>query len=73
MDFLKEGGLVSRPPLLNGSNYSYWKAYVKAFIKAINEKAWRSVLTCWKHPVTQDSERNEILKPESHGQQKRIS
>ena len=64
MDFLKECGSVSRPSLLYGSNYSYWKARMKAFIKAIDEKAWRSVLTGWEHPVTKDTKGNEILKPE---------
>ena len=64
MDFLKEGGSVSRPPLLDGSNYSYWKARMKAFIKAIDEKAWRAVLTGWDHPVTKDTEGVEKLKPE---------
>ena len=44
MDFLKEGGSVVRPPLLDGSNYSYWKARMKAFIKAQDEKARRAVL-----------------------------
>ncbi|XP_024019486.1 uncharacterized protein LOC112091030 [Morus notabilis] len=64
MDLLKEGGSVSRPPLLDGSNYSYWKARMKAFIKAQDEKAWRAVLTGWKHPVTKDTEGKENLKPE---------
>ncbi|EXB99124.1 G-type lectin S-receptor-like serine/threonine-protein kinase [Morus notabilis] len=65
MDFLKEGGSVSRPPLLDGSNYLYWKASMKAFIKAIDEKAHKAVLTSWEHPVTKDSEGKEILKPET--------
>ncbi|XP_024030940.1 uncharacterized protein LOC112094406 [Morus notabilis] len=35
-----------------------------AFIKARDEKAWRSVLNGWKHPITKDAEGKEILKPE---------
>ena len=65
IDFLKECGLVSRPPLLDGSNYSYWKARMKAFIKAIDGKAWRSVLTSWEHLITKDTEGKEILKPKT--------
>ena len=64
MDFLKECGSISRHPLLDGSNYFYWKACMKVFIKAINEKAWRYVLIGWKHPITKDSEGKEILKLE---------
>ena len=37
---------------------------MKAFIKAIDEKTWRVVLTgYWEHPVTKDTEGKEILKP----------
>ena len=64
MDFLKECGLVSRPPLLDGSNYCYWKAHMKEFIKAIDEKACRSILTGWEHAITKDTEGKDILKPE---------
>ena len=32
--------------------------------KAIDEKAWRAILTGWEHLITKDTERNEILKPE---------
>jgi len=64
MDFIKEGGLVVRSPLLDGSNYSYWKARMKALTKAQDEKAWRAVLNGWKHPVTKDGKGKETLKPE---------
>lgn len=42
---MREGGLVNKPPFLEGLNYPYWKACMEAFIKAIDEKAGRSVLT----------------------------
>ena len=64
MSFLAEGGSISRPPLLDGSNYPYQKARLKAFIKALDEKAWRSVLTGWKHPTTKDDKGNVTLTPE---------
>ena len=48
MDLMKEGGSTSRPHLLYRTNYGYWKARMHAFIKLIDEKAWRSVLYGWK-------------------------
>ena len=64
MSFLAEGGSISRPPLLDGTNYSYWKARMKAFIKALDEKAWRSVLSGWSPPTIKDDEGKDITKPE---------
>ena len=34
---MKEGGSVERPSLLDGTNYSYWKASMKAFYQ-VNER-----------------------------------
>ncbi|XP_024028691.1 uncharacterized protein LOC112093781 [Morus notabilis] len=64
MDFLREGGSVSHPPLLDGCNDSYWKVRMKAFIKALDEKAWRAVLIGWTHPVTKNDAGEEAMKPE---------
>ena len=64
MDLLKEGGLVGRPPLLDGLNYLYWKAKIKTLIKAFDEKAWRAILTRWNHPTTTDNQGETIPKPE---------
>ncbi|GAA0158550.1 hypothetical protein LIER_15543 [Lithospermum erythrorhizon] len=33
MESFKEGGSISRPPLLDGSNYGYWKAKMTAFLQ----------------------------------------
>ncbi|XP_012833689.1 PREDICTED: uncharacterized protein LOC105954566 [Erythranthe guttata] len=49
-----EGGSTTRPPLLTGTNYSYWKTKMKMFIKSMDEDAWRTVLTGWKRPVATD-------------------
>ncbi|PON56853.1 hypothetical protein PanWU01x14_178340, partial [Parasponia andersonii] len=64
MSFLAKGGSISRPPLLDGTNNSYWKARMKAFIKALDEKAWRSVLSGWSPPTIKDDEGKDIIKPE---------
>ena len=50
MAFFAEGSSVSRPPLLNDSNYPYWKVRMRAFIKAQDERAWRSILSGWTPP-----------------------
>ncbi|KAI3456997.1 hypothetical protein Pfo_013660 [Paulownia fortunei] len=63
MNILREGGLVSCPPLLEGSNYSYWIARMRAFIKSVNEKAWKSVVFGWQHPVIENEKKEVILKP----------
>ncbi|CAM9000581.1 unnamed protein product [Rhodiola kirilowii] len=36
---IKEGQSTTRPVLLEGPNYGYWKARMKAFIKNVDEKA----------------------------------
>ncbi|KAH1115422.1 hypothetical protein J1N35_008800 [Gossypium stocksii] len=43
-----EDSFASRPPMLNGSNYTYWKARMKVFIKSIDEMAKCIGLTGWK-------------------------
>ncbi|KAI3444057.1 hypothetical protein Pfo_000722 [Paulownia fortunei] len=54
MNILREGGSILHPLLLEGSNYSYWKARMRAFIKSVDEKAWKSVVSGWQHPVAED-------------------
>src|ERR1700726_73537 len=41
--------------LLDGTNYQFWKARIRIFIKSIDERAWLSVLNGWTEPtVTTD-------------------
>ena len=42
---------VTRPPILDGKNYAFWKVRVKAFIKSIDEKAWLAILKGWSPPI----------------------
>src|SRR3954462_8099397 len=53
-----------RPPILDGSNYDYWKPLMVAFLKSVNSKAWRAVNKGWEHPVNTDKDGNKTLKPE---------
>ena len=48
---MKSSVAAARPPLLDDKNYAYWKIRVKAYIKAIDEKAWHSILTGWTSPT----------------------
>jgi len=61
-----EGGFVNRPPLLDDSNYDYWKSGMSAFLKSIDSKTWKAVLKRWEYPVTLDADGNktDVLKPE---------
>lgn len=50
MDTFREEGSISRAPLLDGQNYAYWKAKMGAFIRSIDHKTWKSVVTGWEAP-----------------------
>jgi len=39
----KEGGFVNRPPLLDGSNYDYWKSHMSVFLKSIESRTWKAI------------------------------
>ena len=60
MNLLNEGSSIGRPPLLDGSNYTYWKARMKAFIMTLDDKAWREILTGWS-PPTKTDDQGEIV------------
>ena len=62
----KEGGFVNRPPIMDGSNYDYWKPRMMAFQKYLDSKAWKVVLKGWKHPIKlgENGEPTSELKPE---------
>ncbi|KAI5396719.1 hypothetical protein KIW84_062808 [Lathyrus oleraceus] len=61
----RDGGFVHRPPILDGSNYDYWKHQMVAFLKSLDNKAWKAVLTGWAHPViTKEREAITDKKPE---------
>jgi len=53
-------------PLLDGSNYDYWKLRMSAFLKSIDSKTWKAVLKGWEHPVAlhADGNKTAVLKLE---------
>ncbi|CAM8929008.1 unnamed protein product [Rhodiola kirilowii] len=52
---LKEGQTITRPPLLEGSNYATWKPVMRSFLKSLDEKAWKAVLKGWTEPIMNKS------------------
>ncbi|XP_012834159.1 PREDICTED: uncharacterized protein LOC105955000 [Erythranthe guttata] len=65
MNTQREGSSTIRPPLLIGSNYSYWKSKMKMFIKSIDERAWRAIITGWTPPMIKGEDKEEVFKPEA--------
>ncbi|CAM8934552.1 unnamed protein product [Rhodiola kirilowii] len=54
---LREGQKITRPPLLEGNNYGYWRVRMKAFLKSQDESVWEAVENGWTPPVvTKDDE-----------------
>ena len=64
MSILSNEASISCPPLLDGTNYPYWKTRMKTFIRALDVRDWRSILTRWTPPTTTDSEGKKVIKPE---------
>ena len=62
---IKSSVAAARPPLLDDKNYAYWKIRVKAYIKAIDEKAWHSILTGWTSPIVTIDEVTTIKSEET--------
>lgn len=61
-----EVGFVNRPPILDGTNYDYWKARMVAFLKSMDNKTWKAVIKGWEHHVVKDKDAKDTtdLKPE---------
>ncbi|KAL3637431.1 hypothetical protein CASFOL_018599 [Castilleja foliolosa] len=53
-----------RPPFLLGTNYSIWKQKMRWYIKNIDERAWRVVITQWEKPMKKDKDGDSIPKSE---------
>ncbi|KAA0048333.1 gag-pol polyprotein [Cucumis melo var. makuwa] len=51
MEIISEGHSASRPPILDGKNYSYWKPRMISFIKILDGRAWRSLVAGYELPM----------------------
>ena len=38
------------PPLFDGTNYTYWKVCMRAFLQSLDEKVWQAVEIGWTKP-----------------------
>ena len=45
-----EGYSIDRPPLLNESNYSYWKVRMRIFIQAHDYNLWKIIINGSHNP-----------------------
>ncbi|MCH79440.1 gag-pol polyprotein [Trifolium medium] len=63
----KEGGIISRSPLLDGNNYDFWKSRMTSFLKSIDNKIWKAVIVGWTHPLVAYADGNPTTekKPEA--------
>lgn len=64
MDIMKDGGSTNKPPILDGTNYDYWKVIMVVFIKFMGNKVWKVVIKEWKHLVITSKDGTTSLKPE---------
>ena len=62
MSFFAKGSSITQTPLLNDTNYPYWKVRMRAFIKSQDERDWRSILSGWTPPTDKDKEGNTKVK-----------
>ena len=58
---LAEGQSTNRPPLFNGSNYTYWKARMKIFIQILDYDMW-SIIVNRPHTPTKIIDGVESIK-----------
>ena len=51
MESQHEGCATNKPPLLDGTNYGYWKARMMAFLKSLDLNCWKAVMVGWEQPT----------------------
>jgi len=51
-----EGGSITKPPILDGTIYDYWKGRMVAFLKSMDRKTWKVVIKGWHHLVVVDKD-----------------
>ncbi|GAA0171213.1 hypothetical protein LIER_25299 [Lithospermum erythrorhizon] len=56
MEGFREGVSITRPPVLDGTNYAYWKARMTAFLKSKNTKTWKVVRFGWTTPTVTNND-----------------
>lgn len=64
MDIICEGSFTTRPLVLDRSNYAYWKAIMIVFLKSIDSKIWKAMVTWLEHITVIDAYGKVLAKPE---------
>ncbi|GAA0158793.1 hypothetical protein LIER_15730 [Lithospermum erythrorhizon] len=64
MEGVKEGSSITRPLLLDGTNYPYWKAKMTAFLRSVDTKNWKAMLTGWTTLTQNSNARVDVVKYE---------
>ena len=49
---MEHGHSLVIPPHFDRNNYAYWKVRMKAFLKSISERVWKSVEYGWEKLTT---------------------
>ena len=47
------------PPLFDGTNYTYWKVRMRAFLQSLDEKVWQAVEIGWTKPTEAPTDQDE--------------
>ena len=47
------------PSLFDGTNYTYWKVRMRAFLNSLDEKVWQAVEIGWTKPKEVPADRDE--------------
>ena len=48
---MDRGQLLIIPPLFDGTNYTYWKVCMRAFLQSLDEKVWQALKIGWTKPT----------------------
>ena len=66
MDISTSQVSLSRPPLFDGSNYTYWKKRMTVFIKAHSKNLWNIILKDYIEPQKNFDKWTKDEKHEDH-------
>ena len=42
--YIAKGQSSTRPPLINGTNYTYWKTCIRIYIQSVDYNIWRTII-----------------------------
>ena len=53
---MDRGQLLIIPHLFYGTNYTYWKVRMRAFLQSLDEKVWQAVEIGWTKPTEEPTD-----------------